>query len=56
MGTIQNEGILGSHPNIFCQIYHAPGHLASNYPNRYAPHSHLMLPTYAMFNPAFVDE
>jgi len=36
-GTNQTEKILGSHPNILCQICHTPGHSAPNYPNRYTP-------------------
>jgi len=49
-------GILGSSPKIFCEICHTPGHFASHCPNRYAPRSQSVLPAYATFNPAAVNE
>jgi len=39
--TNHYKGILGSHPNVVCQICHAPGHCTIHCPSRY--HSDTML-------------
>ena len=52
-GSHQSEGILGFHPNVICQICHAPGHLADTCPCRYQSREQHVLSTYATFN--FVD-
>ena len=49
-GTNQLDGILGSHPNIICQICHARGHSTDTCPSRYQPHQRPVLPAYAIFN------
>ena len=55
-GMNQLEGILGSHPNIICQICHAPGHSTLHCPNCYHSKSQSVLPAYATFNPVSIDE
>jgi len=36
-GTNQSDGILGSHPNVICQICNAPGDYDDTCPSRYQP-------------------
>ena len=54
-GTDHSEGILGSHLNVVCQIYHARGHSAIHCPNRYTPKPQSVLLAYATFNLVSVD-
>ena len=46
----QSEGILGFHPNIICQIYHAPCHSVDACPSRYEPRQQPVLLACAAFN------
>ena len=52
-GTNQSEGILGYHPNVICQICHAPDHSTDTCRKRYHHHQQPVLPAYAISN--FVD-
>ena len=56
VGSNQNEGILGSHPNLICQICHSPSHATDACPNHYQPHQQPVLPAYGTCNSVYIGE
>ena len=50
IGTNHSKGILGSHPNIICQICHAPSYPADACPSYHQPLPQSVLSAYATFN------